>query len=482
MRYVHAARDAGLRRAVVSSSTNCRDVLRRRRHRGPVREPSIDGVVAEREHLKGKPAPDTFLAGARALGVAAGQAAVFEDALAGVEAGRAGRFRRAWSASTASGRPMRCASTAPTSSSRDLAELLRHAVIEHRAFPVEPWALRETELDLDVLAQTESRVRARQRAHRAAREPRRGRAARPAGHLSRTASTRCARCPTPRPATAARRPARRWSTSPTARSSACWSTTSRSTCATASCAATSACSTCAPACCGARAEWRSPAGRRGAGQLDAPGLVRAARGRRDPLRGRGARRRSAGGRAVGARGQRADADAASDDPRAAAALGAPLRVREFDAHDDRAPCSCTSTPQSGLRMAAGDGSHRRRAAEAPRRPARAPRTSARVMVTADLAPGQAAARRQAARLRVVGASAPRRRCATRSRRRWREARHTGWDGLLAGQRELSRRLLGARRRRDRGRRRAPAGGALRRCSTCCRRARGPSGARSPPRG
>ena len=55
-------------------------------------EARIDGVVAEREHLKGKPAPDTYLAGARALGVGAEEAAVFEDALAGVEAGRAGKF------------------------------------------------------------------------------------------------------------------------------------------------------------------------------------------------------------------------------------------------------------------------------------------------------------------------------------------------------------------------------------------------------
>ena len=55
-------------------------------------EARIDGVVAEREGLKGKPAPDTFLAGAQALGVAPGEAAVFEDALAGVEAGRAGNF------------------------------------------------------------------------------------------------------------------------------------------------------------------------------------------------------------------------------------------------------------------------------------------------------------------------------------------------------------------------------------------------------
>jgi beta-phosphoglucomutase family hydrolase len=91
VRYVHAARHAGLRRAVVSSSTNCRDVL----HAAGIAdlfERVVDGVVAERERLHGKPAPDTFLAGARALGVEPAHATVFEDALAGVEAGRAGRF------------------------------------------------------------------------------------------------------------------------------------------------------------------------------------------------------------------------------------------------------------------------------------------------------------------------------------------------------------------------------------------------------
>jgi beta-phosphoglucomutase family hydrolase len=92
VRYVRAAREAGLRRAVVSSSTNCRDVLAAAGIEDLFEE-RIDGVVAERDHLKGKPAPDTFLAGARSLGMAPGQAAVFEDALAGVEAGRAGNFR-----------------------------------------------------------------------------------------------------------------------------------------------------------------------------------------------------------------------------------------------------------------------------------------------------------------------------------------------------------------------------------------------------
>jgi HAD superfamily hydrolase (TIGR01509 family) len=91
VRYVRAVRDAGLRRAVVSSSANCRDVLAAA-HIEDLFEVRIDGIVAERDQLRGKPAPDTFLAGARALGLAPADAAVFEDALAGVEAGRAGKF------------------------------------------------------------------------------------------------------------------------------------------------------------------------------------------------------------------------------------------------------------------------------------------------------------------------------------------------------------------------------------------------------
>jgi len=92
VRYVQAARDAGLRRAVVSSSANTQEVLAAAGIED-LFEARIDGIVAKREHLRGKPAPDTFLAGARALGLEPGAAAVFEDALAGVEAGRAGSFR-----------------------------------------------------------------------------------------------------------------------------------------------------------------------------------------------------------------------------------------------------------------------------------------------------------------------------------------------------------------------------------------------------
>jgi beta-phosphoglucomutase family hydrolase len=91
VRFAEAARDQGLRRAVVSSSTNCQDVLVAAGI-DQLFEARVDGVVAERERLAGKPAPDTFLEGARLLGAQPEQAAVFEDAQAGVEAGRAGDF------------------------------------------------------------------------------------------------------------------------------------------------------------------------------------------------------------------------------------------------------------------------------------------------------------------------------------------------------------------------------------------------------
>ncbi|MCZ0206427.1 beta-phosphoglucomutase family hydrolase [Streptomyces sp. UMAF16] len=91
LRYLEAVRAAGLRTAIVSSSANCQDVLRSvgAEHFFDVR---IDGVVAVERNLPGKPRPDTFLAAARDLGVEASRAAVFEDALAGMDAGRAGRF------------------------------------------------------------------------------------------------------------------------------------------------------------------------------------------------------------------------------------------------------------------------------------------------------------------------------------------------------------------------------------------------------
>jgi HAD superfamily hydrolase (TIGR01509 family) len=91
VQFVEAVRDAGLRRAVVSASKNCQAVLAAAgiEHLFEVR---VDGIVAAEAGLRGKPAPDTFLAAAAALGVQPAHCAVFEDAIAGVEAGRAGSF------------------------------------------------------------------------------------------------------------------------------------------------------------------------------------------------------------------------------------------------------------------------------------------------------------------------------------------------------------------------------------------------------
>lgn len=90
-RYLEAARDAGLRRLVVSSSANTQDVLHVTGLERLV-EGRVDGVTIRDKHLHGKPAPDSFLEGARVLGVPPQAAVVFEDALAGVQAGHAGGF------------------------------------------------------------------------------------------------------------------------------------------------------------------------------------------------------------------------------------------------------------------------------------------------------------------------------------------------------------------------------------------------------
>lgn len=91
VRYLHAVRDAGLKTAVVSSSANAELVLQVAGLTDLI-DHRVDGVVAKQRHLPGKPAPDTFLAAAADLGVPKEEAVVFEDALAGVESGRAGGF------------------------------------------------------------------------------------------------------------------------------------------------------------------------------------------------------------------------------------------------------------------------------------------------------------------------------------------------------------------------------------------------------
>ncbi|MBV9792928.1 MAG: beta-phosphoglucomutase family hydrolase [Actinobacteria bacterium] len=91
IRYIKAVRAGGLHTAIVSSSANTVDVLNSAGI-SDLFDTRVDAQVAKKQNLKGKPAPDMFLAAAKALNVPPGQAVVFEDALSGVEAGHAGHF------------------------------------------------------------------------------------------------------------------------------------------------------------------------------------------------------------------------------------------------------------------------------------------------------------------------------------------------------------------------------------------------------
>jgi beta-phosphoglucomutase family hydrolase len=91
VRYLRAVQAAGLHRVVVSSSANTEMVLKTTGLAELV-EGRVDGLTLRAQHLRGKPAPDSFLAGAKLVGARPDEAVVFEDALAGVAAGRAGGF------------------------------------------------------------------------------------------------------------------------------------------------------------------------------------------------------------------------------------------------------------------------------------------------------------------------------------------------------------------------------------------------------
>ena len=91
LRYLQAVKDAGLQRAVVSASANTLDILNASKL-ADMFDLIVDGNVAAAQGLRGKPAPDTFLHAARLLGVEPANAGVFEDAIAGVRAGREGGF------------------------------------------------------------------------------------------------------------------------------------------------------------------------------------------------------------------------------------------------------------------------------------------------------------------------------------------------------------------------------------------------------
>ena len=152
VRFVEAARGAGLKTAVVSSSANTAQILDAAGITD-LFDARVDGVVIAEERLHGKPAPDSFLRGAELLGISADAGAVFEDALAGVEAGRAGNFglvvgvdRRGEPAGADRAR-RRHRRERPRGAGRMTPEP-RH--------PVEPWALVEEGVDIERLAQAES--------------------------------------------------------------------------------------------------------------------------------------------------------------------------------------------------------------------------------------------------------------------------------------------------------------------------------------
>ena len=303
-------------------------------------------------------------------------------------------------------------------------------------------------------------VRARQRAHRAARQPRRGRAVRPARHLPRrllrdpAAAVRRGRLRLPRGRPDGRQRHQRQAHPAAGRRRAVRRPLRRAACTT------SGCSTSARACCAASVEWASPDRTRRARALDAAGVVHPARGGGDRVRGRGARRRVPASSCSPSWWPTRQLPAASARPARRGGAGRAAGVRRCTPRGDLRAILVHHTTHERAAGGGGDG-------PLVRGPGRDRRPTAEAF--ADLArvdghrrPGarQAAADRQVLAYgwsaRAVGAGAARPGAAAAPRRR-----HTGWDGLLAEQRELPRRLLGARRRRARRRRRAPAGGPLR---------------------
>ena len=360
-------------RAVVSSSANCSDVLEAAGI-ADLFERGVDGIVAGREHLKGKPAPDTFLSAARASSASSRrEAAVFEDALAGVAAGRAGKFGivvgvdRVGQADALARARRRRRRLRPRRAARgdDPAPRLRGRAL----------------VGAGDASSTSTCWRRRSRSSRsrtatsacAATSTRASRTACPA--RTSTRSTSCGRCRTPRPATATRSRARRSSTSRTARSCACSSTTSRSTSATASSSSHERVLDLRAGVARAPRRVDVARGRVGPRALDAPRLVRPARRRRDPLRGRADRRPGARRRAVGAGRERAGRAMPTSDPRAAAVLESPLQSEDYFDRGGRRGAAPLDEAERGP-DGRGDGSRRRRARTEPTSSPRAARTSA----------------------------------------------------------------------------------------------------------
>jgi alpha,alpha-trehalose phosphorylase len=166
--WVRELREAGIKTAVVSSSRNCEAVLK---YAGisDLFDTRVDGETTLELHLPGKPAPDSFLEGARRLAVAPGRAIVVEDALAGVEAGRAGKFGLVIGVDRG-GNAAGLAAHGANVVVSDLSELLTTPIDRvHRLlaaakriiaatgdYPIEPWRLVERAYNPDFVEQTET--------------------------------------------------------------------------------------------------------------------------------------------------------------------------------------------------------------------------------------------------------------------------------------------------------------------------------------
>ena len=352
-------------------------------------------------------------------------------------------------------------------------------MIEHPAYPVEPWAVRETELHLDKLAQSES-VFALSNGHIGLRgnldegEP----YGLPGTYLAGPVRDPSAAVRRGRLRLSRRRPVGRQRHQRQA-ASGCWSRTSRSTSATASSRATSACSISAPGVLRRSVVWTSPTGRQVQDQLDPAGLVHPAGGGRDRVRGRAGRRRVPGRTAVRAGRQRDDAGRLQGPARGGSAGRAAAFPRTTT---NRRPARGAGAPHQGQRAAdgVGDRSPRRRARRhrdddqrlsrrRPDRGRREPRAR------------QAAADHQGDRLRLVGdalgpgaarpgLSRAGRRAAHRLRGSAGRAARTIWTTTGIAPTSRSKATPSCSRR------------SASRCGTRCRPAPAASSARSPPRG
>ena len=363
LRRLGALRQGGPRRraatAVVSSSTNCRDVLVAAGHRGPVRRDRRRG--RRRARASGRQARARHVPRRRPASSASrpAHAAVFEDALAGVEAGHAGQLRlvvgvdRVGQADALEQHGADVVVEGPgraAGATRDPPPCVSLS---------SPWEVCETELRPRPAGAARVGVRPVQRPHRAARQPRRRGAARAAGHVPRRRSTSCARCPTARADTATpRRPDRHQrhqrQDHPAARRRRAVRRAlrgAREPRARARPASRHAAPHARVVVAGAPARAR---------QLDAPGLVHPARDRGDPLRGRVARRSL---RIVVQSELVANETVPVAERRPARRRGARARrCTRAGRHGDTGPCWCTRTTVERADDGGGDGPRARGAA------------------------------------------------------------------------------------------------------------------------